>query len=464
MNPNFSIPEWLAGLELGQYAPGFALNEVTPESLLLVTNDDLIRFGVGSIPDRLKLLNAIQQLQTGGGPGAANPLPSSPVFPSASPLFIPPTAPAPASTKPKISPASRQASSTAAAPAAEPVVVAKRPFFDRFGGRFLYISIAAHLLLGLVATIYVVQRIEAKRKLTFQAAASGPKQNSRAIEHKIQVKKTTMSAPASAKRITTTAVSARVSIPSMEMPMTSNAAPSRMAGMGGASFGTSMSAMGSGAGSGGGGAGGVPFFGLRLQAKRIAFLLDYSATMGGPFKVTLEDELERSLKALPQGTEVLLMLWAGPAWLYDQTAAQVQKDWKSINGFIWERVGREKTKTPTWVKMDSGSVSNMMKHLRNQKVVFGTNWRGAFDYLSEVKPAPDVICFITDAQDEPRFHEETKRIVERSLAKFAPAKPVINCFWIRNREFSSDVLKELARRHGGKVTDVGEMPPPKPKK
>jgi hypothetical protein len=39
----------------------------------------------------------------------------------------------------------------------------KGSLLDRFGGRFLYISIIAHILFGLGAAWYVVQRIEARK-------------------------------------------------------------------------------------------------------------------------------------------------------------------------------------------------------------------------------------------------------------------------------------------------------------
>jgi len=149
-------------------------------------------------------------------------------------------------------------------PAVANVTPRKPGFLDRFGGRFLYISIIAHVVFGLIATWFVVQRIEAKRKLTFQAGAKAANPNSRAIEHKVQVKKqrNNMSAPAQAKRITTTAVTARVSIPEMAMPMNTDMTPSRMAGGGGAGVAFGSATMG-GAGGGGGGGSMMPFFGLR---------------------------------------------------------------------------------------------------------------------------------------------------------------------------------------------------------
>lgn len=130
----------------------------------------------------------------------------------------------------------------------------KRFGWKTFGGRFLIISIAAHLLFGMVATYMVVQTIQAKRKLTFKAGPPSPNPNQRAIEHKVSMakKQSTMSAPVQAKRITTTGIS-KVALPAMPtMPGVNAAAPGKMAGTGGAGVGVD-SAVGMGGGIGGSG-------------------------------------------------------------------------------------------------------------------------------------------------------------------------------------------------------------------
>ena len=105
--------------------------------------------------------------------------------------------------------------------------------------RFLFISVAVHVLIGIIAMIFVVQSIVAKRKLTFTSAPPSPNKSQRALEHKVTMakKQNTMSAPAQAKRITTTGLS-KVSLPDMPAISTStdfNAG--KMAGMGGTGVG-----------------------------------------------------------------------------------------------------------------------------------------------------------------------------------------------------------------------------------
>src|SRR5678810_745228 len=122
--------------------------------------------------------------------------------------------------------------------------------------KFLIGSIAVHLLFGVGATYYVVQRIQAKRKMTFSGGPPLVNASQHALEHKISLakKKASMSAPAQAKRITTTGL-AKVALPEMPtMPHATEVLPNRMAGMGGTGSGLGFGSGGVGTGGGGGGA------------------------------------------------------------------------------------------------------------------------------------------------------------------------------------------------------------------
>ena len=132
-----------------------------------------------------------------------------------------------------------------------------------FGGKFLFISIAVHLLFGLGAAVYVVQHYQATRKLTFKGGPPSPNPSTRAIEHKVQMakKQSSMSAPQNAKRITTTGLS-KVTLPEMPAMPKLAAAPTKMAGAGGTDVSFNPGGFSASGGSGAGGAA-VPFFGFR---------------------------------------------------------------------------------------------------------------------------------------------------------------------------------------------------------
>ena len=104
----------------------------------------------------------------------------------------------------------------------------------RSGGSFLILSLAFHAALLLVAGVWVVQNIQAKRKLTFSA---GPQQSgspTRQLEHRVQVAKRTssMSAPALPNRIVSSAPNVKVALPQVPLtPLTSIAIPQRIGGL-----------------------------------------------------------------------------------------------------------------------------------------------------------------------------------------------------------------------------------------
>src|SRR5207244_13264763 len=101
-----------------------------------------------------------------------------------------------------------------AQPVSETRETTRRWIATILGSKFLVISIAVHLLFGVGAAYWVVQRYQANRKLTFKGGPPSPNPSTRALEHKVQTakKQSTMSAPSLAKRITTTGL-AKVALP-----------------------------------------------------------------------------------------------------------------------------------------------------------------------------------------------------------------------------------------------------------
>jgi len=139
----------------------------------------------------------------------------------------------------------------------------KKPIFTFWqkviASKFLLVSILVHLLFGAGAAVYVVQQYQANRKLSFKGGPPVVNPSSRALEHKVSMakKKNTMSAPAQAKRITTTGLS-KVALPEMvTMPNATTVVPNRMGGLGGTGQGFGAGGMG-GMGSGGGGGFALP--------------------------------------------------------------------------------------------------------------------------------------------------------------------------------------------------------------
>lgn len=147
--------------------------------------------------------------------------------------------------------------------------------------RFLFISVLVHVLFALIAVYFVVQTITPKRKLTFKGGPPSPNPSQRAMEHKVNLakKQRTMSAPAPAKRITTTAMS-KVALPSMPvMPSMDNSPLGKMSSMTPGALGMMTSSAG-GSGNSGSAGGGVPFFGLRTGEGLQGTFYDFKQTRG----------------------------------------------------------------------------------------------------------------------------------------------------------------------------------------
>lgn len=148
----------------------------------------------------------------------------------------------------------------------EPPLPPKRGWWAKvLASKFLVVSIGVHLLFGVGATLYVVQRYQANRKLTFKGGPPTANPSKRAMEHQVSMakKKNSMSAPAQAKRITTSGL-AKISLPDMPaMPTATTVSANKMGGMGGVGVGVGPGGGMGGGGMGGGGGGAIPFFGFR---------------------------------------------------------------------------------------------------------------------------------------------------------------------------------------------------------
>ncbi len=360
MPEEFDIAQWLESFGLGQYASVFQEHEITAEVLAELSDDDLKQCGVNAIGHRKILLREIRKLSGDVAPPPAAPQeepatselsaasdeqheteaaeePAPPQPPRApGPFIIPPpdavrrTAgktgpsrpPPPKSPGPLIVPvpdavrretASAQPSGAAFDATSTSPATGKSSSRPRIGfwakilaSKFLFISILVHLLFGAGATYFVVQRIQAKRKLTFQGGPPTTNPSTRALEHKVSMaqKQKAGGAPPQAKRIMTAGLSA-VALPEMpSIPMASNVVSGMAAGMGGAGFGSGMgmgNGMGSGMGGGGigGGGGGLGFL-PRTMADRCSPTARAAALMASGGDPKCEEAVIKALRNLKE--------------------------------------------------------------------------------------------------------------------------------------------------------------------
>jgi hypothetical protein len=282
MNPSADIRSWLEGIGLGELASLFEEHDISLDVLHTLDSDDLREMGI-SLGNRKRLLVAIAGLNEPTAPPApparepqraATPV-RAPEPVQSAPKQMPVKAAAPvvrkvAAPEPAPAPGNPQPASDPQPVEHPPAAAGKKSKRKAFSASFLTVSISLHLILALGAGYWVVQRIEAKRKLQFAAGAPTANPNKRALEHKVslQKKKNAGGSPAQAKRISVTGLAAKITLPEMPaVPTTSTQfVAGRMGGMGGAGFGSGLGfGNGNGMGVGGSGAGGLglTMFGAR---------------------------------------------------------------------------------------------------------------------------------------------------------------------------------------------------------
>jgi hypothetical protein len=338
--------------------------------------------------------------------------------------------------------------------------------FDRLvsrlsGARFLTVSFLIHavaiILLGGVVLYRAIPETpdfvggsDGSLVDTTDNAASGPPDSTEAVPQDFTPPTPTLAPPVTV--VTTVAPQTPTFVlPATPSALTSNeteAAKSAMASLGnhqaGAGGMSGMGAMGRA-----GGMARINFFGVKAEGRRIAFLVDYSGSMEGEFRREMEEELERSLKGLPNGTQMLIIPWAGGAWLYNEVATEISGKWEKIGKQFDNFAVRpgEKLAHPEWVPVNADNIRKLMKGMQAQKSWSGgTDWRSPFRYAMEANPPPDTIFFMTDGQigDAKRAFEDIDTALKKS-----PRVPAVFALWIANKTFKADPLKTLAEKYRG---------------
>ena len=138
------------------------------------------------------------------------------------------------------------------------------------------------------------------------------------------------------------------------------------------------------------------FMGVQSQANRIAFIIDYSASMRGKDKV-MRNELDEAVNKLPPAAEVCLIFFSGPSWLAGEDAKAIEKKWKGDNKTGWSPVAGFKPKSPKWIPVTPSTKKNLTKAIWNTPLTFGSVWDNSYRWaLTKLNPKPDVIYFMTD--------------------------------------------------------------------
>lgn len=312
------------------------------------------------------------------------------------------------------------------------------------GSKFLVGSLIFHLLLGVGATIYIVQRSVPQRKMTFSGGPPSTNPSKKALEHKVALgkKSKSMSAPAQAKRITVNNALSKVALAEMPtMPTANDVIPNRMAGLGG--IGTGFGAGGGGGmGGGGGGGSGINFFGLRATARSVVFCVDISSSMIHGKKneasyQTFENELIKAIKGLAPTMRFAVVAFSGEATAYRDSLTDARPD--------------EKDRACNWYKKQTPTIINNPKATEAQKNKHhGTRHDLALEKAFAMKP--DVIFVASDGEPSKFSDDEVHAKVEE-LVKSTGRRPIINAIAYMADD-GQKFMKDLAEKNKGSFREV----------
>lgn len=269
------------------------------------------------------------------------------------------------------------------------------------------------------------------------------------------------SAPsANLSRVIASSAVANVSIP---IPDINVEAPSLEFGVGD-DFGSGWG------GTGGNGGGSASFFNTSTQAERVAYVIDYSASMSGKREQLMRAELARSVGELSGSIQYQLIFFAGPAWVAGDEVRVARGDGsnskvisKAVGGkeeiYEWTTTGGangfkpkegSKRQTPTWLRATSSQIQESMNIIQNNKLVWGTTWEPAIDMALNMNPKPDVVFFMTDGSCGGNIIQ-----IAEDLGRRAKKEGVIINTVAMMQPKTEKAMRVMAESSGGTFTLIG---------
>lgn len=164
----------------------------------------------------------------------------------------------------------------------------------------------------------------------------------------------------------------------------------------------------------------VEFFGVRSTGRHICYIVDVSGSMMGEKRRKTLDELDRSIRALPEGTKFFVLFFSDDKFVIEQQ----------------------------WLTARSAAVEPFLRRLAGVGVQGGTMPLTSIEHaFVQLSPRPDTIFFMTDGM--------TPQDVRGAFRTHNTRSPKVRVHTIA---FGADAdiraLEAIAAEHGGKFNAV----------
>ncbi len=310
------------------------------------------------------------------------------------------------------------------------------------------------VLIGLVLGLFLLPKITKDEVVIVTYAYEQEETKPERKTPKETIKKKPSAPSASVAKVITSTAVADISVPVPDVEVTALNTDFGMDGD-----------FGSGWGSGGGsGSGSASFFNTKMKADRVAYVIDYSASMKGEKDLLMRKELARSVGELKGQLDYQLIFFAGPAWVAGDeikggksdpvihSADGKKYEWKSTGGAHGFKVKDEdKAQQPKWLKPKSSQIKKSMELIEETKLFFGTTWEPAIDMALRMNPKPNVIFFMTDGSCGGNMVQLGEEIGKKAKKEGV----IINTVAMMDPQTKAAMLK-MAEESGGTYTMIGK--------
>lgn len=195
----------------------------------------------------------------------------------------------------------------------------------------------------------------------------------------------------------------------------------------------------------GSGGGGATFFGNYRKGKRVAYVVDFSGSMGstaeggGTFVAHLKKELTESIQNLSSGMSFTVIFFSSRAWTIDTEGPD-------FVGNGWNGLGP--TSQVNWYPATENIKAAVIKQIQAMPEDGGTSWYPGLKMAFGMHPPPSIVFLLSDG--EPRDGDN----VLFNLKEINPAGTPIDTIAFELPGSPAALLLEIAKTTGGTFSMV----------